>query len=72
MAQFLERRCLTGKHFTVRSSDLFAAWQQWCSQEGEQPGTQKAFTTELQNRGYDKRKTEVGAMWQGLGLATDD
>jgi putative DNA primase/helicase len=72
VAQFLERRCLTGKHFTVRSSDLFAAWQQWCSQEGEQPGTQKAFTTELQNRGYDKRKTEAGAMWQGLGLATDD
>jgi putative DNA primase/helicase len=72
LSQFLEQRCLTGAHFHVRSSDLFAAWSRWCAEEGEVAGTQTAFSTALQNRGMDKQRTNAGMVWRGVGLASDD
>lgn len=70
--RFLDHRAIVNPNATIRSSDLFAAWCKWCATEGEDHGTQKAFTTALQNKGYDTRRTNVGAVWQGLGLYADD
>jgi putative DNA primase/helicase len=72
LARFIDQRCLTGPHFRVRSSELFAAWQKWCAGEGEDPGTQTSFSTTLTNMGFDKKHTEIGKFWTGLGLAGDD
>ena len=57
--------------FHVRSAELFAAWCEWCRAEGEEPGTQTAFSTALVNRGFDKRRSSAGYVWDGLGLAGD-
>jgi putative DNA primase/helicase len=67
LGRFLEEQCML--HGQVRSSDLYAAWSKWCAEQGEEPGTQTAFSTKLTNRGFDKRKTETGAFWKGLGLS---
>lgn len=72
LGRFIDQRCLTGPHFGARSADLFAAWARWCAIEGEQPGTQTAFSTALTKRGLDKRRTNAGWVWQGLGLTADD
>lgn len=72
LKRFLDQRCLLGPHFRTRSSDLFGAWRSWCIGEGEDPGSNKAFTTSLQNRGYDTVRTNSGAFWQGIGLAAED
>ena len=72
LARFIAERCLTGPHFHVRSAELYAAWSKWCADEGEEHGTQTAFSTMLTNRGYDKRRTEIGWTWRGIGLAADD
>jgi putative DNA primase/helicase len=71
VARFLDARCLVGPHFHVRSSELFAAWQRWCADEGEEPGTNKAFTTALQSRGHDTKKTSAGMAWPRIGLAAE-
>ena len=71
LGRFIDQRCLTGPHFHVRSSELFAAWSKWCADEGEEPGTQTAFSTILINMGFDKRQTKIGKFWAGLGLAGD-
>jgi putative DNA primase/helicase len=72
LARFLDERCLTGPHFHVGSSELFAAWAKWCADEGETAGTQTAFSTALTNRGLDKHKTGGIMRWTGVGLAADD
>ena len=72
LGRFIDQRCLTGPNFRVRSSELYAAWAKWCAAEGIESGTNKAFTESLQNRGYDTRRTNVGAVWSGIGLAADD
>lgn len=72
LGRFLQERCLFGAGYHVRSSELYAAWCRWCTTEGEETGTNKAFTTALQNRGYDTKSTRVGVLWQGVGLASDE
>lgn len=72
LARFLDARALINPNATIRSSDLFAAWCSWCTAEGEEHGTQKAFTTALLGRGFDTRRTNVGAIWRGLGLYAED
>lgn len=73
LGRFLKERCLIGPHYTVRSSELYAAWTGWCAHEGEEAGTNKALTTALQNRGFDTPKhTNRGEVWQGLGLAAEE
>jgi putative DNA primase/helicase len=72
LGRFLDERCFLGPNFTVRSSELFNIWSGWCAREGEETGTNKAFTGALQGRGYDTNRTNVGMVWRGIGLAADD
>jgi len=50
LGRFIGQRCLTGPHFHVRSAELFAAWAEWRRAEGEDQGTQTAFSLALTNR----------------------
>jgi putative DNA primase/helicase len=50
------------------SSAVFAAWQQWCVTNGEETGTQKAFSEELARRGYRKTRQGRGMVWHGFML----
>jgi len=61
VARFLDERCLAG-HGTAGSTDLFKAWEKWCADQGEEPGTQKALATALENCGFDKFKDGSGRM----------
>jgi putative DNA primase/helicase len=72
LGRFIGERCITGPNFHVRSSELYAAWAKWCAAEGAESGTNKAFTESLQNRGFDKGKTNVGIVWRGIGLSAGD
>jgi putative DNA primase/helicase len=69
LARFMDQQCLTGPHFRVQSADLFSAWSKWCAEEGEDAGTQTAFSLALTNRGFDKRPTNAGKIWHGLALS---
>jgi putative DNA primase/helicase len=71
LGRFIGQRCLTGPHFHVRSAELFAAWAEWCRAEGEDLGTQTAFSLALTNRGFDKRPTKAANVWTGLRLANE-
>jgi putative DNA primase/helicase len=66
LGRFIRERCTDFGE--IKSSDLFAEFQKWCSDAGVESCTQTAFSTELTNRGYDKHRTENGAFWKGLGL----
>lgn len=73
LAAFLEERCLLGANWHVRSTDLFAAWQQWSSSRGEQAGTAATFGTRLKEKGFQRRRGAKGAgIYDGLELANTD
>jgi putative DNA primase/helicase len=73
LGRFVEQLCLTSPHFHVGSSELFSTWSRWCDAEGEETGTQTAFATALQNKGFDNRKDRTGRKrWHGLALASEE
>lgn len=51
VARFVEQRCQLGdkaqQHMTIQASHLHGHYQKWCSEQGEQPVSQKAFTQAL-------------------------
>jgi phage/plasmid-associated DNA primase len=59
-------------HYRIASSELYAAWCQWCTAERVETGTQKAFSTRLVERGFDKKKTHGRETWQGIGLQSNE
>jgi putative DNA primase/helicase len=72
VGNFLNDSCLVMPAAHVRAGDLFHAWQKWCSENGVDPGTQKAFSMSLTNRGFQKQAKNFGALYIGVGLYSDD
>jgi putative DNA primase/helicase len=71
LGRFLDEKCMTGPMFIVKSSELFTAWSKWCLDQGEDPGTQTAFSTALTNKGFDKKATSAANFWKGIGLSDE-
>ncbi len=71
--QFLDACCFRGPYHSAGSSELYASWCRWCDREGAEPGTHKAFTTALQNKGFDNHKDGLGRKrWYGIGLTAGE
>lgn len=69
---FLSERCVIQPNAHVGSSPLFDSWKAWCEKENLQAGSQKSFSTRLQERGFDKTKSHGSMVWAGIGLAADE
>lgn len=68
VGRFIEECLYLTQFGTVRSAELFAAWQKWCAVNGEEAATQKAFTEELGRRGFSKTKSDGRMVWHGFTL----
>ena len=55
--------------------EFFEAWESWCIDEGEEPGSQKSFTKDMKERGVVKNfSSERNAklrFWQGISVISD-
>jgi phage/plasmid-associated DNA primase len=77
LASFIFERCVEGPGITAVSSQLFKAWEMWCWDNNEDPGTQKKFSGRLMARGYEKDQATAGPhrnkmVWHGIGIREDD
>lgn len=53
----------------IQSSKLYTVYQKWCEKEGiNRPMSSTAFGRKLPERGIQKRRTELGVVWLGVGL----
>lgn len=71
LGRFIDERCVQHQMAHVQSSVLFNAWVEWCRQENVTPGSNKAFSTEVEKRGFEKHKSNGVWVWDGLGLHTE-
>lgn len=74
LARFLKERTLETPHGYVRSSQLYAAWSDWCQKSGtkEEIGSTVTFAASMQARGYEKTDRKIGRVWLGLILNGDE
>ncbi len=73
LGRFLAECCVIEDTASVASKDLRAAYEQWCSEQGERAWSAQAIGRELTDRGFDSGMTGRGngkvRTWLGLGLA---
>ncbi len=62
--------CTVDPRARCRSSDLYAAWCEWCGRNGEDPGSNKRFSMALVERGFRKERTRACNVFVGIRLAT--
>jgi len=59
--QWLEDKCdveHVNEHKTAAVGDLYASWSTYCRDNGDEPGSKKAFSEEMENHGFER--TTVG------------
>ena len=54
------------------SSRLFGSWMGWCKRNGEEPGTNKRLSMDLERRGFLKHATKMGKEFIGLTVRRED
>jgi len=72
IGQFVEERCVKLKAASVRAGNLYAAFKQWCSDTGANVVRMNDFSTEIQARGFERKKDNRGASYHGLGLHAEE
>lgn len=71
IARFFGECCqVAPKGAEVVSSELYAAYQRFCEEEGEDPRSTKTFAERLKRLGIQKEKRRNYAYWLGISLKT--
>lgn len=67
---FLTACCDQGSEHThsVRASEVFKAWREWCEENRERPGSEKAFAERLKQRGIPKKRQPGTGRQMYLGV----
>ena len=68
LGDFINARCEIADYASIRSSDLYGAYAEWCNKNGEQPLSQNRLALQLVERGFRKEHTRSGNLWRGIGL----
>ncbi len=63
---WLKECCDTDKSFSDSGGKLFSSWCQWAARAGEFPGSQKRFSQNLSNRGFEKDRSSAGTFFKGI------
>ncbi len=65
---FIREACAQHQTKSTTTQNLFYAWHTYAEQCGENPGTMKAFSALLKSRGFAKKHTNTGTVWDGLNI----
>lgn len=66
LGEFLDECTEAALGARVEQQPLFTSWQDWCKDNGVQPGSKKTFTERLNERGYPAQQSNGKRYYQGL------
>lgn len=72
LGAFLADATVQGAGVSVQAAELYAAYVQWCEENGEHAVSGTAFGRAMTERGFVKRKTMGRNVYEGVGLAIED
>jgi putative DNA primase/helicase len=67
LRMFITARCVEGSVFTAYAEKLYRSYKTWCDECKDEALSSTAFGLRL-GQEYEKRHTERGAQYQGIGL----
>jgi putative DNA primase/helicase len=68
--RFIGECCIAGEFAQARARTLYSAYRKWAEEAGERPVMETSFGNTLKERGFTKKHTKNGAVYQGIGLAS--
>jgi putative DNA primase/helicase len=71
IGRFIEERCVISDAFRVAASVLYGAYKAWAEASGEHAATSTEFGIKVTGRGLQKRHTDRGWFYLGLGLVAE-
>jgi len=72
LGRFFDDECVVSDDLTVKFSDLWARYLEWCGNAVEKPVTKTALGRELTERGFAKDTSKSEAWRLGIGLREQD
>lgn len=73
LADFLEDVCIWAPQAFIGKGELYAAYLEWCTDNGSRPIGQKLFSKRIAERGiFDKKGNHGKRLWLGLRLREPD
>ncbi len=66
LARWIEACCTLGSQFFTSQSDLFASWKQWCERNGEQAGSSKRLSQNLDAKGFERKRSTSERGFNGI------
>ncbi len=70
LAPFLEERTRDHRAGQVPKGKIYAAYKEWCGENGERPMSQRAFGLRMEEKGYKSSRTARCRAWDGLVLVS--
>ncbi len=72
-AVFVSECCITGRDehgepFRVKSSQLYAAYKDWCIESGHKPQSSTSIARDWARLGFEKKKERDGMYWLYVGI----
>jgi P4 family phage/plasmid primase-like protien len=68
LGQWLAERCVVGLSQEASVGALYADWVEWSETNGQRPGSAKAFSQRLSERGFKRSADTAKRAFLGLGL----
>lgn len=71
LARFIDERCIRRNLAQVKSSEFFAHYKKFCEESGERCITSKELPNEMQRRGFERKRTNTGAVFLGIEISRE-
>lgn len=68
IGRFVEECCVAVEYASAKGRELYTSYRKWADESGENTITEMAFALKLKERGFEKRHTDSGARYSGIGL----
>lgn len=71
IGRFVEACCVTGEFMQARSRWLYQAYRKWAEEAGEHAARENDFAARITERGLERKHTEAGNVFSGIGLKAE-
>ncbi len=71
LGRWIDDCCVVSSKCWTANAGLFASWRGWCESNGENAGSQKRFSQNLEARGFVQERTRQARGFTGIGLKAD-
>jgi putative DNA primase/helicase len=72
LTRFVSDCCTTATQRCTKSSELYKKYAEWSKDNGEFALSQTKFSTRMQEKGFNKTRTNRGMVWEGIAIVDDD